>query len=139
DPRTLMLELMLALPFVLALALAILRDAPAKAVAWLAGLAPLLALAVLGWLTPAVMAGEIPRALHEWLPHAGLAFSLRLDGLGWMFSLMVLGIGALVVLYAHYYLGPQEKTRRFFCFLLLVMGAMRGMALSGNLLLTVAY
>src|SRR5690606_42016511 len=75
DPRTLMLELMLALPFVLALALAILRDAPAKAVAWLAGLAPLLALAVLGWLTPAVMAGEIPRGMHEWPPHAGPAFS----------------------------------------------------------------
>ncbi|MEN1941563.1 monovalent cation/H+ antiporter subunit A [Luteimonas sp. MJ246] len=134
-----MLELMLALPFVLALVLAILRDAPARAVAWLAGLAPLLALAVLAWLTPGVMAGDIPRAMHEWLPQAGLAFSLRLDGLGWMFSAMVLGIGALVVLYAHYYLGPQEKTRRFFCFLLLFMGSMLGMVLSGNLLLTVVF
>ena len=134
-----MLELMLALPFVLALVLAILRDAPAKAVAWLAGLAPLLALAILAWLTPQVMAGEIPRTMHEWLPQAGLAFSLRLDGLGWMFSGMVLAIGALVVLYAYYYLGPREKYRRFFCFLLLFMGAMLGMVLSGNLLLTVVF
>src|SRR5690606_27766859 len=134
-----MLELMLALPFVLALVLAILRDAPAKAVAWLAGLAPLLALAILAWLTPQVIACEIPRTMHEWLPQAGLAFSLRLDGLGWMFSGRVLAIGALVVLYAYYYLGPREHHRRFLGFLLLFMGAMLGMVLSGNLLLTVVF
>lgn len=134
-----MLELMLALPFLLALVLAILRDAPARACAWLAGLAPLLGLAILAWFTPDVIAGGIPRAMHDWLPEAGLAFSLRLDGLAWMFALMVLGIGGLVVMYAHYYLGPREKTRRFFCFLLLFMGAMLGMVLSGNLLLTVVF
>ncbi|WP_210238591.1 ATPase, T2SS/T4P/T4SS family, partial [Mesorhizobium sp. M2D.F.Ca.ET.153.01.1.1] len=56
-------------------------------------------------------------------PQIGLDFTLRLDGLAWMFAGLVLGIGALVVLYARYYLSQQDNAHRFYCYLLLFMGA----------------
>ena len=66
-------------------------------------------------------------------------FTLRPDGLAWMFAGLVLGIGALVVLYARYYLSQQDNAHRFYCYLLLFMGAMLGMVLSGNLLLLMIF
>ena len=134
-----MLELLLALPFVLSVWVLLARGVSRRTTAWLAGAAPLGGLAVLLALTPEVLGGGIPQVSHPWIAQLGLLFTLRLDGLAWMFALMVLGIGGLVVMYAHYYMGPTEKTRRFFCYLLLFMGAMLGMVLAGNLLLLVVF
>src|SRR5690606_41756836 len=98
------LEVLLALPFLAAALLALLRPRSRAAAAWIAGAAPLLGLAVLGWLAPSILQGWIVRGEHAWIPQIGLDFDLRLDGLAWMFAGLVLAIGALVVLYAHYYL-----------------------------------
>lgn len=133
------LILLLALPFLLAVAVAALPRSSRSTAAWLAAAAPLAGLALLATLTPAVLDGEVLRSSGQWLPQIGLDFTLRLDGLAWMFAGMVLGIGALVVLYAHYYLSPQDNAHRFFCYLLLFMGAMLGMVLSGNLLLLMIF
>ncbi|MEG3192015.1 monovalent cation/H+ antiporter subunit A [Lysobacter sp. D1-1-M9] len=130
-----MLELLLALPFVLAVWVLLARNVSRRTTAWLAGAAPLLGLVLLGALTAPVLGGEVPQVSHAWIPQIGLAFSLRLDGLAWMFALMVLAIGGLVVMYAHYYLGAREDVPKFFAYLLLFMGAMLGMVLAGNLLL----
>ena len=133
------LILLLALPFLLAVAVAASSRSSRRTAAWLAAAAPLAGLALLATLTPAVLDGEVLRSSGQWLPQIGLDFTLRLDGLAWMFAGMVLGIGALVVLYAHYYLSPQDNAHRFFCYLLLFMGAMLGMVLSGNLLLLMIF
>ena len=133
-----MLESILALPFACAVLVALLRG-PRKRSAWLAGAAPLLGLVLLGLLTPQVLDREVVQAGHSWLPSLGLDFVLRLDGLAWLFALMVLAIGALVVLYAAYYLDPKDSAPRFFSYLLLFMGAMLGMVLAGNLLLLVVF
>jgi len=133
------LILLLALPFVLAALVATFRHSSRSTAAWLAAGAPLAGLAVLATLTPAVMDGEVLRSSGQWLPQIGLDFTLRLDGLAWMFAGLVLGIGALVVLYAHYYLSAKDNAHRFFCYLLLFMGAMLGMVLSGNLLLLMIF
>ncbi len=109
-----MLELLLALPFVLSVWVLLARGVSRRATAWLAGAAPLGGLAILLALTPEVLGGGTPQVSHPWVAQLGLLFTLRLDGLAWMFALMVLAIGGLVVMYAHYYLGPTEKTRRFF-------------------------
>ena len=76
---------------------------------------------------------------YPWIPQIGLDMALRLDGLAWMFASMVLGIGALVVMYAHYYLSPRDSATRFYACLLLFMGAMLGMVLAGNLVLLVVF
>ena len=59
---------------------------------------------------------------------------LRLDGFAWMFCMLVFGIGALVVLYARYYMSPEDPVPRFFSFFLAFMGAMVGVVLSGNII-----
>src|SRR5690554_3203611 len=134
-----MLKILLALPFVLALSVAVLRTVPRSATAWMAAAAPLLGLAILAWHAPAVMDGAVPRTVYEWIPQFGLMFDLRLDGLAWMFAGLVLGIGVLIVMYAHYYLSSNDSAPRFFGYLLLFMGSMLGMVIAGNLLLLVVF
>jgi multicomponent K+:H+ antiporter subunit A len=107
-----MLETLLALPFVLALVVGLARNVSRRTTAWLAAAAPLLGLALLAWLTPEVLAGGVPQVSHAWLPEAGLLFTLRLDGLAWMFALMVLAIGVLIVMYAALLPEPQRQRRR---------------------------
>jgi len=136
----LLLHLILSLPFVLAGVLLALPKGTSRAmVAWLAALAPVAGLAMLGWVTPEITSGQVLHDGYSWIPEAGLDFALRMDGLAWMFCLLILGIGALVVLYAHHYLSPKDSPRRFFCYLLLFMGAMLGIVLAGNLLLMVVF
>ncbi len=107
-----------------------------------AGLAGLVALGgfslVLG-MAPAVFGGELVRWRVDWLPQLGLALGFRVDGLAWLFALLITGIGSLVVVYAAWYLDPQDNAPRFFVFLLLFMGAMLGVVLADNLLLLVLF
>ena len=133
------LLLLLALPFLLAVAVIVFRHSSRATAAWLAAAAPVGGLALLATMTPAILEGGVVRSFGEWLPQIGLAFSVRLDGLAWMFAGMVLAIGALVVMYAHYYLSAKDNAHRFYCYLLLFMGAMLGMVLSGNLLLLMVF
>src|SRR5690606_8182997 len=133
------LALIVALPF-LGLFLPVLADRLGRsACAAAAALAPIVALILLVNQQSAVFAGEVLRVKLEWLPHLGLNLSLRLDGLGFLFALLILGIGLLVILYARYYLAKTEPMGRFFAFLLLFMGAMLGVVLSENLLLMLMF
>ena len=134
-----MLYLLLATPFIASLLVALAYRAPRRLIAWLAAAAPLGGLALLAPFTPAVLRGEIPKALIPWVSQAGLDLHVRLDGLAWMFAVMVLAIGVLVVMYARYYLSSKDSAARFFAFLLLFMGAMLGLVLSGNLLMLVVF
>ena len=91
---------------------------------------------------PAILGGQVLRASVEWLPALGLDLGFRMDGLAWLFVLLIGGIGALVVLYAAWYLDPGDPhspSGRFFVFLLLFMGAMLGVVLADNLVLLVLF
>lgn len=70
----------------------------------------------------------------SWIPSAGLDLAFRLDGLGLLFALLILGLGLLVILYAHYYLSTQDCLGRLYAYLLLFMGSMLGVVLSENLI-----
>jgi multicomponent K+:H+ antiporter subunit A len=97
-------------------------------------LAPAIALAYIVSLMPAVLAGESIIEYLEWIPAAGLTLSMRLDGLALMFSLLILGIGLLIILYARYYLSEKEAVGRFYAYLILFMTAMLSIVLSNNVL-----
>lgn len=73
---------------------------------------------------------------HEmsWLPQIGLSFSFRLDGLSWLFALLIFGIGALIFVYAGYYMTAYAHTKRFFAYLVFFMGAMFGVVTSNDLI-----
>ncbi|BAP80526.1 NADH:ubiquinone oxidoreductase subunitL/multisubunit Na+/H+ antiporter MnhA subunit [Pseudomonas sp. MT-1] len=133
------LALIIALPF-LGICLPLLFERFGRsACAFGAGLAPLLALALLLSKRADVFGGETEVQTLTWLPDLGLNLSLRLDGLGFLFALLILGIGLLVILYARYYLSKSEPMGRFFSFFLLFMGAMLGVVLAENLLLMLMF
>ncbi len=96
-------------------------------------------LALLLLLAPATLAGSTELVQLAWLPDYGLDLSLRLDGLGLLFSLLICGIGLLVVLYAAYYLPASDRLGRFYATLLLFMAAMLGIVLSENLLMLLVF
>ncbi len=123
------------LPFVASLACALLPNQARNTVAWVAGLTALTGCALLGLIGPSIFGGEILRAAMPWFP--GVAFGFRMDGLAWTFAGIIYAIGALVVLYARYYLTDDDPPARFFAFLLAFMGAMLGIVLADNLILLV--
>jgi multicomponent K+:H+ antiporter subunit A len=126
-------------PWLGALLVACCRADARRLVAVLAGAVALFVTALVLLHAPAVFGGAVPRLSVAWLPALGLDFGLRMDGLAWLFALLVGGIGALVVLYAAWYLDPADPARRFFVFLLLFMGAMLGVVLADNLILLVVF
>jgi len=70
----------------------------------------------------------------EWVPSLGLALSFRLDGLSLLFSLLITGIGAIVLIYGGGYLRGHDRLGRFYSYTLLFMGAMLGVVLADNLI-----
>lgn len=136
---SLLLFVILALPFIGALiASGLPRHARTSAaiLSWVIALVSLVCLAAL-W--PRFQDGETLRHEIEWLPSLGINLVVRLDGLSWLFSCLILGIGALVVLYARYYMSPKDPVPRFFSFLLAFMGAMQGVVLAGNIIQLVVF
>jgi multicomponent K+:H+ antiporter subunit A len=107
--------------------------------AWLAAGLTLFALLLAAAMYQAVRDGSVLEHRIEWLPAHGVNFVLRMDALAWLFCLLVLGIGLLVVVYARYYMSPQDPVPRFFSFLLAFMGSMLGVVLSGNLVQLVVF
>ncbi|WP_312909948.1 monovalent cation/H+ antiporter subunit A [Stutzerimonas nitrititolerans] len=133
------LALIIALPFLGIFLPLLLERTGRSACAFGAGLAPLAALVLLLSKREEVFAGETEIQTLPWLPELGLNLSLRLDGLGFLFALLILGIGLLVILYARYYLSKKDPMGRFFGYFLLFMGSMLGVVLSENLLLMLMF
>lgn len=133
------LALIIALPFMGALLPLLAERGGRTLCAASAGVAPLIGLILLLGQRGTVFAGQTLTASYSWLPEIGINLSLRLDGLGFLFALLILGIGLLVILYARYYLSEQEPMGRFFAFLLLFMGSMLGVVLAENLLLMMLF
>ena len=102
--------------------------------AWTAGAATLASLALLLPLAGEPFAGRTVIQRFAWVPSAGLDWAFRLDGLGLLFALLILGIGLLVVLYARYYLSEQDRLGRFYAYLLVFMSSMLGIVLAENLI-----
>ena len=131
-----LLLVLLLSPFVLAPFLPALSGRLGARVGWVALLAPVasFAAAVALWRLP-----EAERAValsFEWAPQLGVNLSFLADGLGLLYALIVSGVGALVVFYAVCYLDEDHYRDhgKFYCYLLLFMGAMFATVLSSNLM-----
>jgi multicomponent K+:H+ antiporter subunit A len=127
------------LPWIAAAVVACLPVASRRSVAWAAGFSALGVTALALHFAQPVFEGEVLTWSVPWLPALGIDFGFRMDGLAWLFTLLIGGIGALVVLYAAWYLDPKDPARRFYVFLLLFMGAMLGLVLADNLVLLVVF
>ena len=128
------LIVLLLLPFIGSCLAAVLPHNARNSESILAGVIALTGTLQMALYYPQIANGGVVHETVTWLPSLGLNFALRLDGFAWLFSMLVLGIGALVSLYARYYMSPEDPAPRFFAFLLAFMGAMLGLVLSGNLI-----
>jgi multicomponent K+:H+ antiporter subunit A len=134
------LTLIVLLPFLGALIAAFFRSNARRAESWLGGLVTMTCTVLVLSLYPAVHDGNgVVRERIPWAPELGLEFYLRMDGFSWLFALLVSFMGGLVMLYARYYMSPQDPVPRFFAFLMAFMGAMLGIVLSGNLIQLVIF
>ena len=133
------LFLIAALPFLGAVFPALLIRAGRNAAASAAGLTTFLALMGLLIHIPDVMRGTVVTARFDWIPGLGLNANFMLDGLGFLFALLILGIGLLIILYARFYLSREDPMGQFYTYLLLFQGAMVGIVLSDNILLLLIF
>lgn len=90
-------------------------------------------------MAPAVLAGETVLNAWPWVPEIGLNLTFRLDGLSMMFAGLILFIGLMIIVYAHYYLSAKDSAGKFYSEMMLFMAAMLGVVLSDNLLLLVVF
>ena len=134
-----LLASLVLLPFIGSIVAALMPQDARNRESWLAIAVTVCGLAIALALLPEVSRGEVLREEFAWLPAQGLSFVLRVDGLAWVFAVLVLAIGLLVVLYARYYMSPEDPVPRFFSFLLAFMGSMLGVVLSGNLVQLVVF
>ncbi|QUS35334.1 monovalent cation/H+ antiporter subunit A [Falsirhodobacter algicola] len=134
-----LLSVLVALPFIGSLIVATVHERARKAAAVVAALTMAAGLVILAALWPRIAEGDVLRDYNAWLPQQGINLTLRMDGLVWLFELLVFGIGLLVVVYAHYYLSRRDSASRFLALLLAFAGAMNGMLLSGNLVMLTVF
>ncbi len=133
------LFLIVALPFLGALLPGLMYQAGRAACAGITFTVTLSAFIGLWTNAPAVFAGEVVTVGVDWLPLLGLNFNLMLDGLGFFFAMLILGIGLLIIAYARFYLSRSDNMGEFFTYLLLFQGAMVGIVLSDNILLLLVF
>ncbi|KQY86482.1 MULTISPECIES: monovalent cation/H+ antiporter subunit A [Roseateles] len=133
------LLLLLLLPFVGSAVAALLPTGARNIESTWAALVALAVAVPLALLYPDVRDAGVVSERLVWLPSLGLDLVVRLDGFAWMFAMLVAGMGVLVVMYARYYLSPEDPAARFYSLLLGFMGAMLGVVVSGNLLQLVLF
>lgn len=127
------------LPFIGALLPGLLVRSGRSVAATASGTTTLIALLGLLLHIPAVMRGEEIVARFEWLPLIQLNANFRIDGLGLLFGILILGIGLLIITYARFYLSRQDSVGKFYTYLMLFQGAMMGIVLSDNILLLLVF
>lgn len=94
-----------------------------------------LGLMTLPWIGP-IIDGRVYEESLPWIPTAvDVNIGLRLDGLGMVFLLLVLFIGALVLAYSARYFSPKKKTSDYYVWMLLFVFAMSGMVMADDLIL----
>ncbi|MFV2111403.1 Na+/H+ antiporter subunit A [Micromonospora sp. LOL_025] len=95
--------------------------------------------AAFGWAlarTPAVQDGGAVVETYPWIGQLGVDLALRLTTLSWLMTLLVGGVGALVLVYSAHYFGRESAgVARFAAVLVAFAGAMLGLVLADDLLL----
>ncbi|RFC65708.1 MULTISPECIES: monovalent cation/H+ antiporter subunit A [Mesorhizobium] len=130
---------LVTIPFVVSLIALALPSNARNTEAWIAGITALGLFILTAMQYPAVDDGGAIRHNIEWVPQLGLNMTFRMDGFAWLFTMLITGIGFLVVIYARYYMSPEDPVPRFYAFLLAFMGSMLGVVNSGNLIQLVVF
>jgi len=102
---------------------------------WFVLIVPVVLFGIYTTLLPKVQEGESITSSFEWIPSLDISFISYIDGLSLLFSLLITGIGALVVLYSIFYLDKtREQLHNFYVYLMLFMTAMLGVVQSDHII-----
>ncbi|MBX0316017.1 Na+/H+ antiporter subunit A [Planococcus glaciei] len=102
---------------------------------WFVLVVPLILFIYYATQLPTTMDGGTLVSEFQWIPSLDLSFIAYLDGLSLLFSLLITGIGSLVVLYSVFYLDKKrEQLHNFYVYLLMFMTAMLGIVQSDHLI-----
>lgn len=101
---------------------------------WLLSLLPLGLAGCFAWQVPALVAGQKIAQDVAWVAGLDIRLAFTLDGLSALMALLIVGIGALVIIFSGEYLPAGKETGRFFTVLLLFMGSMLGLVLTDDLI-----
>ncbi|MDO5705223.1 MAG: monovalent cation/H+ antiporter subunit A [Paracoccus sp. (in: a-proteobacteria)] len=134
-----LLIILVVLPFLAAVAAMTLSINARNAEAWMGGLTMLIMVGILVSLRPFVQDGGSIQITVFWVDAISLNLRFVLDGFSWLFMILVSGIGFLVVLYARYYMSPDDPVPRFYGAMMAFTGSMAGVLLSGNLIMLVVF
>lgn len=105
---------------------------------FVAAIVPIVAFVHAAIQAPAVFAGDSPTESFSWIPALGVDLSMKMDTLGWVMTLIVTGVGALVMLYCRWYFdGKKAGVGLFSAVLLAFAGAMYGLVLTDDLIVLV--
>ncbi|PFG32024.1 Na+/H+ antiporter subunit A [Paramicrobacterium agarici] len=97
-------------------------------------LVPLAAFVLTLLQTPTILDGHEALESYAWIPSLGVELSFRVDALAWLLSLVVTGVGALVLLYcAHYFSTDEPGLGRFAGLMLAFAGTMYGLVITDDI------
>ncbi|MBT8046268.1 MAG: hypothetical protein KJN67_03780, partial [Pontiella sp.] len=82
-----------------------------------------------------VMHGHPVEQQFSWVKSLGLELAFYLDGLSLLFSLLISGIGILIILYTQGYFKGHPQQGRFLMYIMAFMASMLGVVLADHLLL----
>ncbi|MBR8743882.1 DUF4040 family protein [Nocardiopsis sp. MG754419] len=86
-------------------------------------------------LAPQVLGeGRTIEFVRPWMPTIGVELRLRMDGIGWLFTLLVTGVGALILAYSTRYF-PRGPRLGFYALMTLFAFAMTGLVLADDVVL----
>ncbi|ELR70450.1 Na(+) H(+) antiporter subunit A [Fulvivirga imtechensis AK7] len=105
-----------------------------KSIGMVLAILPLILFIYFLTLYSAIRNGQELYTSYGWVESLGIQLTFYLDGLSLLFSLIILGIGGLVLIYSNGYMKSDEHKGRFYGFMLVFMGAMLGLVLSANLI-----
>ncbi len=126
--------LIAAVPFLLAVLAAGLRDRTTPPIQGGLLTAVLIGLCVFG-LTQVSAVTQQPKLYQlDWVPQIGLALSFYLDGLALLFVILITGVGAGIIFYTGYYFEDGRKSGRFLALMMAFTGAMLALVTAGNVL-----
>jgi multicomponent Na+:H+ antiporter subunit A len=101
---------------------------------WVTALLPLGLAAYFYSFLESVKAGKATIFSYGWAPDLGVNLSFSLDGLSFLFVMLISGIGSLVFIYSSAYLSGHSELGRFYSYLAIFMASMLGLVLSDNMI-----
>ncbi|MGI8458922.1 MAG: Na+/H+ antiporter subunit A [Propionibacteriaceae bacterium] len=100
---------------------------------FLLALAPLATLVWAVVQAPTVLAGRVIEERFHWIPALGVDVAFRMGLLQWVLTLIVSGVGALVLYYCRWYFEDEGPPARTGAVLVAFAGAMLGLVLADDL------